>query len=126
MKIEHIALNVADPRAMADWYVQHCGLRVVLRIDEPPFTRFLADTGQHVALEIYQNPKDPIPDYARQHHLRLHVAFLTDDPAAERRRLEAVGATCVEEVRLPGTYVITMRDPWGLAIQLCRREPPVL
>lgn len=24
MKIEHVAFNVADPVAMADWYCRHC------------------------------------------------------------------------------------------------------
>ena len=28
MKIEHIALQVADPAAMADWYVKHLGFCV--------------------------------------------------------------------------------------------------
>ena len=29
MDIEHFAINVKDPRAMADWYVRHLGLRVL-------------------------------------------------------------------------------------------------
>ncbi|MEO5822605.1 MAG: VOC family protein, partial [Vicinamibacteraceae bacterium] len=43
LRIEHVALNVADPRAMADWYVTHLGMRVVRRVEGPPHTRFLAD-----------------------------------------------------------------------------------
>ena len=33
----------------------------------------------------------------------------------------------VEEVRLDdGSLLIMMRDPWGLALQLCRRAKPLL
>jgi glyoxylase I family protein len=127
MKIEHFAINVGDPRAMADWYVKHCGMRIGLSLDEPPFTRFLVDSGDHVAIEIYSNPKDNVPDYAKQHPLRFHIAFVSADPVIDRKRLVAVGATFVEEIRLPdGTFVITLRDPWGVPLQLCRRGKAVV
>jgi len=127
MKIEHFALNVPDPKAMAAWYVQHCGLRVAFKLDEPPHTHFLADTGNHVLVEIYRNEKDPLPDYARQHPLRMHLAFTVGDPVAEQRRLEAAGAKYFEEVKLPdGSHLITLRDPWGIPIQVCRRGRPML
>ena len=29
MIFEHFALNVPDPQAMAQWYVAHCGMRVL-------------------------------------------------------------------------------------------------
>jgi glyoxylase I family protein len=29
MKIEHFAINVADPIAMADWYVSNMGMTIV-------------------------------------------------------------------------------------------------
>lgn len=128
MKIEHFALNVTDPRAMADWYVTYCGLRIAFRLDDPPYTRFLADQGDHVMIEIYCNPKDPIPDYAAQHPLRFHVAFTAADPSAERKRLEAAGATFVEDIHGPedSYHVVVLRDPWGLPIQLCRRAQPMI
>jgi hypothetical protein len=40
--------------------------------------------------------------------------------------LEA-GATWVQDEHLPdGSQLIMMRDPWGLAIQLCKRGKPIL
>jgi len=37
------------------------------------------------------------------------------------------GAGYVEEVNLPdGSKLIMMRDPWGLAIQLCKRGMPMI
>ena len=45
--------NVPDPVAMADWYVEHCDMKIVLQIDEPPFTRFLADQQGKTCIEVY-------------------------------------------------------------------------
>ena len=43
MKLEHVALLVADPVAMAAWYETHLGMRVVRKGDAPGHARFLAD-----------------------------------------------------------------------------------
>ena len=50
MKIEHVALNVADPVAMARWYTEHLKLTVVKGMDTIPYTHFLADDGGTVML----------------------------------------------------------------------------
>ena len=44
MIIEHFALNVADPVAIAAWYVQHLGFQVVRHVDNTTQTHFLADS----------------------------------------------------------------------------------
>ena len=122
MEIEHLALNVPDPLGMARWYVEHLAMRVASGLDEPPYTHFLADSADHVMLEIYRNDAAPVPDYASQPPLGMHVAFTSDEPAADTDRLIAAGATFVEDVHLAdGSYLVTLRDPWGLPIQLCRR-----
>jgi catechol 2,3-dioxygenase-like lactoylglutathione lyase family enzyme len=36
MKIEHFAINVKDPQAMAQWYVANLGMTIVRASDEPP------------------------------------------------------------------------------------------
>src|SRR5437764_946546 len=63
MNIEHIALNVLDPVALADWYIRHLGMHVVRQVDSAPFTRFLADAADRVVLEAYRQDA-PVPDYA--------------------------------------------------------------
>jgi predicted enzyme related to lactoylglutathione lyase len=61
------------------------------------------------------------------HPLRLHVAFATSDPDGARRALVAAGASFVDETtREDGTRLLMLRDPWGLAIQLCKRAEPLL
>jgi hypothetical protein len=59
--------------------------------------------------------------------LLLHLAFVSADPEADRSALIAAGATFVKEEHLAdGSHLIMMRDPWGLAIQLCKRGQPML
>lgn len=126
MKIEHLAFNVADPVAMAAWYCNHCGLRVVQHFPERAQTHFLADDSATV-IEIYCNPVDDIPDYAATHPLQFHLALQSEDAEADVRRLEAAGATVVEDLKLEdGSHLVMMRDPWGLALQVCQRSQALL
>lgn len=121
MKLEHTACNVADPVAMAAWYGQHLGLKIVRHIPQAGQTHFLSD-GAGSIIEIYCNPPEAVPDYASMNPLILHLAFVSTDPIADQARLTAAGATFHSEVKAPdGTHLIMMRDPWGLALQLCKR-----
>lgn len=127
MKIEHVALNVNDPAAMARWYVEHLGLTVVRRIQEAPHTHFLADSSGRMMLEIYNNPPEQVPDYATMDPLLLHLAFVSEDPDQDKEALVAAGASMVKEDRLnDGSLLVMLRDPWGLAIQMCKRGIPML
>jgi hypothetical protein len=61
------------------------------------------------------------------HPLLLHLAFASANPEADKLRLLEAGATWVQDEHLPdGSQLIMMRDPWGLAIQLCKRGKPLL
>ncbi len=125
MKFEHFALNVPDAKATAQWYVTHLGLKYARTRDDAPFTSFLSDDTGRVIFEVYSNPGAPYPDYARTHPLCFHVAFVAADPAAVRAKLVAAGATPAYEESLPdGSFLIMIRDPWGIPIQLVRRVTP--
>ena len=57
--------------------------------------------------------------------LSFHVAVVAPDARAERRRLEAAGATFQSEDVFPdGTCLVMLRDPWGVSLQLCQRARP--
>ena len=125
MTFEHFALNVPDARAHARWYVDHLGFAVVRRRDDAPFTHFLADDTGRVIVELYTNPAAAIPDYAAAHPLCFHVAFISQNDAADRARLESAGATFASEDALPdGSRLVMLRDPWGVPVQLCQRAQP--
>lgn len=127
MRIEHIAFNVADPVAVADWYGRHLGLKIVRHVPAPSQTHFLADDAGKTVIEIYHNPPEEVPDYAAMNPLQLHIAFVSESPDDDKARLLAAGATEVDEIRRPdGTLLVMMRDPWGLALQLCKRPEPLV
>lgn len=127
LNVEHIAWNVSDSVAVAAWYVEHLGMRIVREGSTPPYVRFLADASGGVVLEIYSNDADPFPDYASMHPIRLHLAFAAADPAGARAALVAAGATVVDEqTSADGSQLVMLRDPWGLALQLVKRATPLL
>jgi glyoxylase I family protein len=129
MKIEHTAYQVADPVALADWYVEHLGLTIKRAQDTAPFGVFLADDGDAVMLEFYCNPRIPVPDYRTMDPLTLHIAFsVGGDMRHERDRLVAAGAVLVADVQANdvGDTVAMLRDPWGLALQLVKRRQPMI
>ena len=128
MKIEHFALQVPDPVAMADWYVKHVGCSIARVGGEPSHMRFLKDSSGAVMVELYRHPKVAVPDYAAMDPLLLHLAFLSHNPAADRDRLVAAGARIVEDiVTTPlGDNLVMLRDPWNVALQLIQRATPML
>ena len=103
MKIEHTAFQVDDPVALAAWYVTHLGLRIKRAQNSSPFGHFLADDGDTVMLEFYNNPRVSVPDYGAMDPLILHIALRADDVPATRRALtradESIGTLEASEIR---------------------------
>jgi len=127
MNIEHVAYNVADPHAMARWYVENLGLRIVRQSDQPIPGYFLAD-GRGMVIEIYRNPAGALLDSRSLAPLTLHLALSCDDVPALRRKLLAAGAQADGEVACTddGNQLAVVRDPWGLTLQLVRRAKPLI
>ena len=127
VKIEHTAFNVAEPVLMARWYGEHLGLTVIRRSMDPPHAHFLADDSGTAIIEIYGNREAPLPDYRNMDPIQLHLAFASLDVAADVSRLKAAGASVVA-----GTHTLNrdtfamLRDPWGLPLQLVRRDQPMI
>ena len=127
LNLEHVACNVAEPVAMAAWYVEHLGMRVVHRSADASQIHFLADAAGRAVIEIYHNDRDRIPDYAAMHPMRFHIAFAAPDPDAALAALVAAGATLLDDRTTPdGSRLLMLRDPWGVPLQLCKRPRPLL
>ena len=128
MKIEHFALQVEDPRAVVEWYATHLGFAVKRAGEAPTYTHFIADSSGAVLVEFYNNPRVQTPDYAALDPLLVHIAFVSTDPASDRDRLLAAGASVAEDFTTTpaGDNLVMLRDPWGLAIQLVQRAEPML
>ncbi|HDZ20593.1 hypothetical protein LCGC14_0312460 [marine sediment metagenome] len=120
MRLEHIALQVAEPARMAAWYCEHLGMKVVDQVGDACF--FIVDEGGAM-LEIYHSPAEGVPDYAAKTPLELHVAFWTDDVPGDCARLASAGATIVRPPDDPSAdfQQAMLRDPWGLVVQLIKR-----
>jgi glyoxylase I family protein len=128
MRMEHIGLQVSDPVAMADWYMEHLGF-ICKRAGDPPVSvRFIADESGQILLEIYHNPTVPTPDYWQMDPLLLHLAFECEEVTAATERLIRAGATLYSPLLITpsGDQLAMLRDPWGLPIQLAHRQDPMV
>jgi hypothetical protein len=93
--------------------------------EDTPYTHFLADETGRIVVELYSNTTQAILDFPALHQLLFHFAVVSKDARADRARLEKAGATLALEELLPdGSLLIMMRDPWGVALQLCQRAKP--
>jgi catechol 2,3-dioxygenase-like lactoylglutathione lyase family enzyme len=128
MKLEHVAFQVQDPVALSQWYVAHLGLRVKRAQTASPFGHFLADDGDAVMLEFYNNPALAVPAYRDIPALALHLAFDAPEMQATIDRLIAAGATLETALvqNESGDAIAMLRDPWGLPLQLVSRVTPML
>lgn len=127
MKLEHFALNVPHPLEMADWYVNNLNLKIVRQLKDSPFTTFIADDSGRVMIEIYKNTEATVPDYRSYNPLMMHLAFVSEDPEADREQLLSAGASFESEIRTEdGSHLIMLRDPWGIPLQLCKRAIKML
>ena len=80
MKLEHVGYNVAEPQKLMDWWCANLGFKQV-------HPAFIVDSTGQTALEFYNNPDAPVPDWANMNPLSMHIAFLSDDVDAEATRL---------------------------------------
>jgi len=129
MRVEHIAFNVSDPNGMARWYCEHLGFTVKRKVMQEPWAHFLVDKHGSFMIEIYGNKSQPMLDFSALSPATTHLAFVSRDLSADRRRLLVAGATPVTDgiEQLPGGDAMTfVRDPWGVTLQLITREKPML
>lgn len=126
-RIEHIAFNVPQPVEAAAWYVQNLGMRVARYSGGPTEIHFLADAAGASVIELYNNPLAAVPDYAGMHPMQMHIAFAAEDPDEVAAELVKAGAVLEDTTDLPdGSRLVMLRDPWGIPVQLVRRNTPLL
>jgi glyoxylase I family protein len=130
MKMEHAGITVNDPAAFTDWYCRYLGFRVMRQMTTAPFTTFIADSSGSVMVEVYRHEHIQLLDYPNQDPLLLHLAFEVGEEPIEtvaNRLLEAGATTYSKLVVTPsGDQLVMLRDPWGMAIQLVHRNPPMI
>jgi glyoxylase I family protein len=125
---EHVAFNVPDPLVVVKWYTENLGMKVMRKGGPPTYTTFIADSGEHMMIELFHNADYPVFEPAKLSHMSIHLAFMVEDIAAIKTKLAAAGATVVEDItKTPsGDQVLMLRDPWNLPIQFAQRVKPML
>ena len=118
-KFEHFGLNVPNAKAMSEWYVENLNMQVLL---DNGAAYFMGDEEGKMCVELYTNPKAPVPNYGEMHHLTMHFAFAVENAVELSEKLLGNGATLVEKLVTDDESVLIMlRDPWGMPLQLCQR-----
>jgi len=128
IRLEHVAINVEDPAAMAKWYCENLDMKIIRKGEPPVNMHFISDAGGNMMLEIYNNPPDTVPDYPSMDPLSLHIAFMVDDVNAICKKLIAAGASIAVDVNITpaGDEIAMLRDPWGVPIQFVKRAELML
>ena len=127
MHLEHVAINVPEPAAMAQWLVDNLEMRIVSAQKDSPYAHFIADNKGSM-IELYNNPAAPMPDYAQIDPFNLHFAFATDDIDAAVKNLVDAGAELVGQINANplGDRLAFLRSPWQVTIQFVQRAKPML
>jgi glyoxylase I family protein len=126
MNIEHVALNVPDPRAAAAWYVAHLDMKIVRSGPAPKHMHFVADA-RGTMLELFDDAADRhlLPQVSE---VTFHVALVSTDIDADIDRLVTAGATLLRPVfdAPNGDRLGFVKDPFGLSWQLAQRAVPIV
>jgi uncharacterized glyoxalase superfamily protein PhnB len=127
-RFEHIAINVEDPLAVADWYCKNLGMKVKFEGDPPNNIRFISDSYDRMMFELYGNADADKLDFNSMDMLTLHIAFTVDDVKGTCDRLIEAGAKMDKEITVndSGDEIATLRDPWGLPIQFVKRAKQMI
>ncbi len=128
LRPEHVALNVEDPVAKAQWFEKNMGYKIVRRGDAPTFTTFIADQNENMMMELYHNADYPLLDIGNISYMSIHLAFLANDINTVKANLINAGAKLAEDIKTTqsGDEVMMLRDPWGQPIQLVTRKEKMI
>ncbi len=123
MNVEHIGLYAGDSEALADWYRETLGLRVVGRIEKPgrPPVVFLQGA-EGAVLEILPTAVGPSPSVEVDRRGFTHLGLPVVDFEKEKTRLAERGVD-VWGVRSTsnGWMIGYFRDPEGNVLELVQR-----
>ena len=105
LRVDIVTFDCGDPAALADFWSKATGGSIAAEL--PGF--ILLDAAQvgipHLAFQR-------VPEEKRTKN-RVHIDFRTEDRTAEVERLVGLGASVVEEHRVPGFDWTVLRDPEG-------------
>jgi predicted enzyme related to lactoylglutathione lyase len=107
-----LVLDCADPERLAEFWSEALGYKKV-GFREPYFL-LRPQEPAHPPLLLQRVPE------SKAGKNRMHLDIRVGDPDAEASRLQAIGATRVDEHREHDMHWITMTDPEGNEFCVCR------
>jgi len=125
--IEHIGIAARDTTALAEWYCETLGFRIVSQSDDTPPSYFVAAPNDAM-LEIISASQAPRADHEPRDAGIRHICIGVDDFDAALAELEKKGVTFTGGViDLPsGGKVVFFTDPEGNLLHLISRPEPLV
>lgn len=122
--MEHLGVCAEHPKALADWYVNCLGFRIVRVVAEHNTYFIRAKDGS--MLEVYPN-KDRSDEVDNVHQGLCHIALSVTDLSAEVERLRSSGVVVPVEslVITPEMKLAFFRDPEGNLLHLVERAEEI-
>ena len=123
MRIEHFAIYAEDTVALADWYCEKFGLKVIFQGDQEPPMIFVADQAG-MAIEIIGRPPREQPiDF----NTVFHFAFLAEDFDQVCEDLKQKGVDLEDETvgAAANVRLCFFDDPAGNRGQIVWRSQPL-
>jgi glyoxylase I family protein len=119
--LEHTAIASADPRSLAQWYVEHLDFHINFEYGGNYFVK--AANGS--MLEIIPGKGPLTPPKLDDPGIR-HLAILVDDFDAAHQRLQAAGVGFLTEpMNRQGNRLVFFSDQDGNILHLIQREKPL-
>jgi len=119
--LEHTAIASADPRALAQWYVDH--LEFIINYEYGG--NYFVKAANGTMLEIIPGKGPSTQPQFDDPGIR-HLAILVDDFEAAHQRLKAAGVRFLGEPKsVQGNHLLFFADRDGNILHLIRREKPL-
>lgn len=124
MVIEHVGFTVSNPLEIAKWYEKNLGCIIQFQGgNEDSGMVFISDSDRTSMLELIKSKGVKPTGEIITNSAQFHVAFKSENPENDRKKLEDAGAVFVGEapVKQGGDVLFMLKDPWGNMIQLAKR-----
>lgn len=123
MKIEHIGYTVESPFVMAKWYEKNFDFEIKRTGGNAEDGMVFLSDRNGTVIEILKSPEVKPISALINNNSQLHMAFKSENPYEDSKKLEACGATFVGKcpVKVEGDVLLMLKDPWGNVIQLAKR-----
>ncbi len=108
-KLETVVLDTRDPKALAGFYAELLGARIVT--DKADWVSIMDEAGRKLSFQTspeHQPPSFPDPAGSQQFHVDVRV----DDVDEAERKVLDLGAIRVSDAHEDGTFRV-YRDPAG-------------